>query len=217
MNDLAVKAWQYEKQAALLIKKLKARNFGAHYAPTADEGKKLVLSLLPAEGEIAIAGSQTLEQIGVCDALRSGVRKLFDPAKQNQDLPLDERLKSCKKTLLADILLCSTNAIDADGRLYNIDGIGNRVAAMMFGPSKVILAVGMNKLARNPEEAWQRARQIASPMNNKRLSRPNPCAESGLCHDCSKDSRICNYFTIIERSREPERIEIVLIGADLGY
>ena len=217
MNDLEIKAWQTECLAVDLISKMEKRGFEAFYAPTAEDAKKAVLDLLPAEGEVALAGSQTMNQIGVYASLRESGRELVDPATQTQGLSEREvHLYRCR-TFTAAALLTGTNALDLEGRLYNIDGIGNRVAPMIFGPEQVIVAVGMNKLAATPQEAWRRVRQIAGPMNNKRLSIPNPCLKTGQCHDCQHPGSICNYFTVIDRSRPQGRIKVVLIGEDTGY
>jgi hypothetical protein len=114
-------------------------------------------------------------------------------------------------------MVSSTNAVTEDGVLVNIDGMGNRVAGMIFGPEKVLLAIGLNKVEKDIPSAMSRARRVAAPMNNKRLGLPNPCVETGMCQDCASPRRICNYFTIMERSFIPERVHVILIGQDLGY
>lgn len=217
MNDAEVKAWMLECQAARLIKKMDKRGFRAVYAPTGREAKKMVLDLVPPTGVVALLGSQTLNQIGVFGELRNSGRELVDHAVQAQGLSPEEGHAYRKRVFAADTMLASANALDEEGRIYNIDGTGNRVAAMIYGPDKVILAVSLNKVAANPDEAWFRARQVASPMNNKRLDFANPCVKSGHCHDCQLESSICCYFTVIDRSRPAGRINVVLIGEDLGY
>ncbi len=217
MNDLEIKAWQYEQKAQSLIKKMTKRGFTAYYAATCGEAKEKVLSLLPPQGAIGLLGSQTMNQLGVYAELRAGNRELVDHATQAQGLTPAEVEALKRRVFVAEAMLASSNAIDFEGRLYNLDGIGNRVAAMIYGPQKVILAIGMNKLAANAEEAWWRVRQVASPLNNKRLNLPNPCAKSASCHDCQLETSICNYFTVIDRSRPVGRIEVVLVGEDLGY
>lgn len=217
MNDREIKAWQLECQANELIKKMEKRGFTAVYAPTAGEAKKAVLGLIPETGVVGLLGSQTMNQLGVYAVLRESGRELVDHATQTKGLSMEDAHDYRRRIFLAEAMLASTNAVDADGRLYNIDGIGNRVASMIYGPNKVILAISMNKLAATPEEAWRRARQIASPRNNKRLNNTTPCVKSGRCHDCQILASICNYFSIIDRSRPEGRINIVLIGEDFGY
>lgn len=217
MNDAEIKAWRLECQAVRLIKKMEKRGFNAVYAPTAEEAKKMVLDLVPPTGAVALLGSQTLNQIGVYAELRAGGRELVDHALQTKGLSPAEAHAYRKRVFAAETMLASANALDDDGRIYNIDGTGNRVAAMIYGPDKVILAVSLNKVAANPEQAWRRARQVASPMNSKRLEYPNPCTQSGHCHDCQLESSICCYFTVIDRSRPIGRINVVLIGVEQGY
>ena len=101
--------------------------------------------------------------------------------------------------------------------MVNVDGMGNRVAAMIFGPDRVVLAVGMNKVVKDLEQAWDRLKRVAGPMNNMRLGLSNPCRKTGFCHDCSGATRICNYYSVIERCFIKDRICVVLIGEDLGY
>ncbi len=217
MNDKEIKAWHLESRAADLIKKMEKRGFNAVYVKTAEEAKKTVLDLLPPEGAIALLGSQTMNQIGVFGHLRQSGRELVDHATQTAGLTPEEAHNYRRRAFVAEAMLASANAVDAEGRLYNIDGVGNRVASMIYGPNKVILAIGLNKVAGSPEEAWERARNTAGPMNNKRLDKPNPCVKSGRCHDCQTPTSVCSYFTVIDRSLPAGRINVVLIGEDLGY
>lgn len=217
MDDREIKAWQRLCQAEALIKKMEQRGFKAFYAPTAAEARAKVLSLLPPEGAIGLLGSQTMNQLGVYAELRAGQRELVDHATVVKDLSPQQAHEYRCRVFLAAAMLASANAVDTEGRLYNIDGLGNRVAAMIYGPERVILAIGLNKLASGPEEAWRRIREIAAPQNNKRLGNKTPCAQSGHCHDCQIPNRICNYFSVIERCRPEGRLQIVLVGEDLGY
>jgi hypothetical protein len=122
-----------------------------------------------------------------------------------------------RQGLLADVMIASSNAITLDGRLVNLDGSGNRVAAMTFGPKKVILVVGMNKVAPDLESAMARVKNYAAPVNVMRLGLKNPCAETGTCGDCKSPQRICNMWSIIEGHLTKGRIHVKLIGEDLGY
>ena len=217
MNDAEILAWRRKLLGGELIEKMTRRGFTASYAPTAAEAKEAVLALLPPTGAIALLGSQTMNQLGVYAHLRQSGRDLVDHATQTAGLTPPEANNYRRGVFSAAAMLASANAVDQEGRLYNIDGIGNRVAGMIFGPDSVVLAIGLNKAASTPEEAWRRARQVASPLNNKRLNYPNPCVKSGRCHDCQTASSICCYFTIIDRSRPEGRIKVVLVGEDLGY
>ncbi len=216
MEDREVQKWFNETRAEKLIQNLEKRGFKAQYTATAAEAKEAVLSLIPEGSSVIFTGSQTLEQIGVKPHLRGSDKyELIDPYEPGIDKP--EGVARRKRGLTADVMVSSTNALTEDGVLINVDGVGNRVAGMIFGPSKVILGISMNKVAPDVHQAWKRMRSIAAPMNNKRLELPNPCTKTGFCEDCATPSRICNYFTVIERSFIPDRIHIVLIGDDLGY
>ena len=216
MDDREIKIWYDAKRAETLIKKLEKRGFGAKYAATTEEAKEAVLSQIPEGASVVFTGSQTLEQIGVKPYIReSGRYNLLDPYEPG--IEPAESLARRRQGMTADVMLSSTNALTEDGILVNLDGMGNRVAGMIFGPAKVILAVGMNKVTPDVHTAYKRIRTVAAPMNNKRIGLPNPCTETGFCADCANASRICNYFTRIERSFIKERINLVLIGQDLGY
>ncbi|MFH1091364.1 MAG: lactate utilization protein [Pseudomonadota bacterium] len=216
MNDAEVKQWHYQKHAEKIIEKMEKKGFKVQYVNTGAEAKDLIMSLIPQGATVVLTGSQTLEQIGVKLALRQSDRyKVIDPFEPG--IERAENLARRRRGMTAEVMLSSTNALTEDGALVNVDGAGNRVAGMMFGPDKVILAVGMNKVQPDLETAWERIRQIARPMNNKRLQLPNPCTETGYCQDCSNKTRICNCFTVIERCFFPDRIHVVLIGEDLGY
>ena len=216
MDDARVASWYFEKQAESIIKKMEKKGFRAFYAPAPEEAGKIVLDMIPEGATVILTGSQTLEQIGVKPFLRdSGKFNLLDPYEPG--ITPAEGIARRKKGLLADVMVSSTNALTEDGVLVNVDGMGNRVSGMIFGPDKVILAIGMNKVVKDLHEAYSRLRRIAGPMNNKRLESKNPCAETGFCHDCQGKTRICNYFTRIERSFIEGRINVVLIGRELGY
>lgn len=217
MDDKEIRAWQLECQANELIKKMEKRGFTARYAPTAEEARQAVLDLVPEKGVVALLGSQTMNQIGVFAHFRESGRELVDHAMKTKGLSDREAHDYRRRVFTADVMLASANAVDHEGRLYNIDGTGNRAASMIYGPDKVVLAIGLNKVTANPEEAWRRARQVASPLNNKRLNLTNPCVKSGRCHDCQQPGSICNYFTVIDRSRPVGRINVVLIGEGVGY
>ncbi|MDL2260471.1 lactate utilization protein [Deltaproteobacteria bacterium OttesenSCG-928-K17] len=217
MTDKEILAWQKQCAAERLIKKMEKRGIHAVYAEDGPAAKKAVLEMVPAEGAVGLLGSQTMNQIGVYAHFRESGRELVDHATQTKGMSPEEADAYRRRIFQAEAMLASANALDAEGRIYNIDGVGNRVAAMIFGPKKVVLAVSLNKVAPTPEEAWRRARQTASPMNNKRIGLPNPCVKSGHCHDCQLESSICNYFSIIDRSRPAGRISVVLIGEDFGY
>jgi hypothetical protein len=210
---------QREKLSVHLIKQLGLRRMAASYCATAQEAKEELLKLIPSPASVIRCGSESAARVGLWDAIRSlpGVT-LMDP--YTPGLTPAESLEVRRQGLLADVLVASANALTLDGRLVNLDGTSNRVAGMLFGPRKVLLLVGMNKVVADLEAAYARIRSIAAPANNIRLAGlglKNPCIEDGRCHNCRSETRICNSWVVMEGSSVKDRIHVVLVGEDLGY
>jgi len=211
---------QRQKLAAHLIKQLGLRRIAASYCATAEEAKAELLGLIPSPASVIRCGSESATRLGLWDAIRAlpGVTFL-DPFAPG--LTPAQGLELRRQGLLADAMVASSNALTLDGRLVNLDGTSNRVAGMLFGPRKVLLLVGMNKVVADLEAAYARIRTIAAPANNMRLAKAlnlkNPCVEDGRCHNCRSETRICNSWVVIEGSSVKDRIHVVLVGEDLGY
>lgn len=211
---------QREKLAPHIIKQLNRRRMAGSYAATAVEAKAQVLEIIKGPGMVLRAGTQSATLLGLWDDIKAlpGI-SLLDPYVAG--LTPAEALEIRRKGFCADYFLTSTNALTIDGRLVNLDGACSRVAPMLFGPSKVILLVGMNKVVADLEAAYARVRSVAAPANNMRLADAynlkNPCIEDGRCHQCASDTKICNAWTVIEGSTIKDRIHVVLVGEDLGY
>lgn len=211
---------QREKLAAHVIKQLGRRKMAGSFAPTAQQARAEVLALIPSPASVIRCGSESVGGLGLWAdiAAKPGVT-LLDP--YTPGLTPAEGLDIRRRGMLADVMVASSNALTIDGRLVNLDGTGNRVAAMLFGPSKVILVVGMNKVVADVEAAYARIRTIAAPANNQRLAAvyglKNPCIEDGRCHQCMSETKICNLWTIIEGQSVKDRIHVVLVGEDLGF
>ena len=205
-----------EKVAAKIIKNLEKRRMAGSYAADAAQAKAEIVDMVPQGAVVFRCGSMTAGGIGLWEAIAAlpGV-KLIDPYRA--ELSPEEGLELRRQGLTADVMIASTNAITLDGRLVNLDGMGNRVAAMAFGPKKVILAVGMNKVAPDLETAVARVKHHAAPINNIRYGLNNPCVETGLCSDCRSPQRICNMWSTIEGHMIKDRIHVKLIGENLGY
>ncbi|RJX34879.1 MAG: lactate utilization protein [Desulfarculus sp.] len=208
-------AWN-QKTAQHLIKQLTKRRFAASFAPSAAQAVEQALAMIPEGSQVFRCGSMSATYAGLWERLaqKGGVEVI------NPYLPRfspEESLAERRRGLSADFMVASTNAITLDGRLVNLDGMGNRVAALSFGPKKVILIVGMNKVVADLESALSRVKHYAAPVNNIRLGLPNPCTEDGLCHDCRGPKRICNIWTITEGNMIEGRIHVLLVGEDLGY
>ena len=205
-----------EKVAAKIIKNLEKRRMTGSYTTDAAQAKAEIVAMIPHGATVFRCGSMTAVGMGLWEAIAALPEvKLIDPYRP--ELSPEEGLELRRQGLTADVMIASTNAITLDGRLVNLDGMGNRVAAMAFGPKKVILAVGMNKVAPDLETAVARVKHFASPINNIRLNQNNPCVETGLCSDCRSPQRICNMWSTIEGHMIKDRIHVKLIGENLGY
>lgn len=213
MNEL--KAWSNDALSAKAIEALTKNNFSSSYVKTKQEAAEKVLSLIPAGATIGVGGSWTITELGVLEELEKRGHTIYN--HNLSGLPADVIMSYRRSELTCDVFLCSANALTLDGKLVNVDGVGNRVAAMIFGPKQVIVVAGVNKIVRNVEEAEKRIEMLAAPLNNKRLSRPNPCTTSGMCMDCQGPTRICNITTIIRKRPPATPMEIIVVGEELGF
>ena len=204
----------YRRQAEALIPKFAGRNMEAFYCDTAEEAKKLVLSMIPEGSTVTSGGSVTLEQTGIMEELKSSrytyVARCFSADSKEVQTRYAQQVQ-------ADYYLLSTNAFTADGELVNIDGSSNRTAMLLHGPRNVIVVAGMNKLAMTREDALNRVHNMAAPPNASRLNKKTPCAMAGFCGDCHGPDTICCQEVITRHSMIPGRIKIVLVGENLGF
>lgn len=207
--------WFRELQVERTIKALKKNNFDAGYVPSAAEALKAVFSMIPDGATVGVGGSQTLHQISFFDEAKNRPFKLLNPVLGK--VYLEEYTEERRKMAQADVYCASSNAVTEDGKLYNVDASGNRVGAMSFGPKKVILVCGVNKIVRDLEEAERRVREWAAPMNAKRLSLKTPCVETGVCADCSSPQRICNIYSVIVKKPLRNSFTVLLVGEPLGF
>lgn len=204
----------YQQQANTLLQNLKKRNMGAYYCDSKEDAVKLAMSFVEEGSTVSYGGSMTLVDTGMIDSLREADLKLLDRGTaQNKEEVLD----IYEKSFGADTYFMSSNAISLDGQLVNIDGNGNRVAALIYGPKQVIIMAGMNKVESNVDDAINRVQNFAAPPNTQRLNRNTPCHKTGFCHDCQSDDCICSNTVITRRSMVEERIKVIMIGEVLGY
>ncbi len=208
-------AWN-EKVAKEIIEHLEKRRMEGSYAASATQARDEIIAMIPAAASVYRCGSMTTTEIGLWEELaeQPGV-KIIDPYRPG--LSPEESVEVRRQGLTADVMIASSNAVTLDGKLVNLDGSGNRIAAMAFGPKKVILVVGMNKVAPDLETAMARVKHYAAPVNVIRIGFKNPCAETGLCADCKSPQRICNMWSIIEGHTVKGRIHVKLVGENLGY
>ena len=203
-----------ERLAKTLIHNLHRRHIEAFYCPTAAEAVQKVSQLIDDGSSVTWGGTMTVRDLGIPGYLRNrGTLEVLDrdlatTPEQKQDVYL--------KAFTADVYLTSANAISEDGVIVNIDGNGNRVAAITWGPKKVIFVIGLNKVAQNVEAALARARSTASPINAARFDIKTPCQTDGVCHNCNSPESICNYVHFLRNSPRGRHV-VVLVGENLGY
>ena len=210
---LAPMKTQYDKSGPTLVKTMKKRQFDAYYCSTAEEAVEKVLELIPEGDVVSWGGVATVDQLGIKDRLRQRNQPLID--RDTAKTP-DERMDMLRQALTCDTFLMTSNAISEDGQLVNIDGMGNRVAALCFGPKQVIVVAGMNKVAGDLDSAMSRARHIAAPANVQRFDVKTPCAVTGQCGNCTSPDCICAQIVTTRFSKIPGRIKVVLVGEVLG-
>ena len=204
-----------EKQSQAIIKALEKRNMTAFYCEDMESCRNKVLELIPADSVISWGGSMSIHECGVPQALKDRGdcevldRSLYTTPEQQKEFAV--------KTFQCNYYLMSTNAITLDGELVNIDGYGNRVASLIYGPDHVIVIAGMNKVVPDVKQGFDRIRNIASPPNTIRLSKDTPCAKTGKCGDCMSPDCICNQIVVTRRSRDKERIIVILVNDNLGF
>ena len=204
----------YETAAETLIKNLDKRGMEAYYVDNKDDALKMALRFVTPGSSVSWGGSMSINEIGLIPALKAWDCTVLDRTVPKTE---EEKKEFFGKVAVCDYYFMSTNAITMDCELVNIDGTGNRVASLIFGPSNVVIIAGMNKVADNLESAVDRARNTAAPMNTIRLDRKTPCTQVGRCMDCMSPDCICNQFVVTRRSAPAGRIKIILVGEELGY
>ena len=203
-----------ERLATRMIKQLQRRHMEAFYCPTATEAVEKVSSLIADGSSVTWGGSMTIRDMGIPDALRQrGTLNVLD--RDLVETP-EEKAEMYLRAFSADVYLSSANAISEDGVIVNIDGNGNRVAAITWGPKQVIFIIGVNKIAQTVEAALTRARSTASPINAARFEIQTPCQVDGVCHNCNSADSICNYVHFLRNSPRGKH-KVILVGEDWGY
>ena len=203
----------YEKRGKILVKHLQERHFDAYYCPTKEDALQKALELIPEGASVGWGGAMSAEQIGLMDAVKEGNYRAIDRALCKTPEERDQCAIDC---LTADVFLTGANGLSLYGEMVNIDGSGNRVAAIIFGPKSVLVIAGMNKVEDDLESAINRARTVAAPMNQQRFQLPNPCTGTGACADCKSLTCICNHIVVTRHCRPAGRIKFILVGEELG-
>jgi len=197
---------------------LEANNFAVSIAADLKEARRIVIEKMIPEikpKSLAWGGSMTVVNSGLYGALKS-TKDMDVIDTMDKSIPVEEMMARRRNALLVDLFITGTNALTEDGQLVNLDMIGNRVGALTFGPKHVIVLVGRNKIVADLEDAMARVKDVAAPANAMRLGMKTPCAKTAYCHDCDSPQRICNSWTITEKSFPKGRIKIILINSDAG-
>lgn len=202
-----------EKLGKKVVENLKKRFFDAYYVNTADEARELALKLIPEGSSVSWGGAMTAVEIGLTKALHAGNYRVID----RDPLEGEARMEAMRQALLCDAYVTSTNALSEDGCLVNIDRVGNRVAAMCFGPKNVVLIAGMNKVVPTVEDAVVRARNYAAPVNAQRFPGRTVCNVTGACGDCITEDCVCSYIVTTRICRPAGKIKVILVGESLGF
>ena len=211
---MTTKELRNERLAQTIIKNLKRRHIEGFYCPTGADAVNKVVELIEDGSSVTWGGTMTVRDLGIPEALnRRGTLEVID---RDLATTAEEKQSMYLRAFSTDVYLSSANAISEDGVIVNIDGNGNRVAAITWGPKKVIFVIGLNKVAQTVEAALARARSTASPVNAARFDIKTPCQTDGVCHNCNSADSICNYVHFLRNSPRG-RHQVVLVGEDLGY
>ena len=206
--------WVNEIKINRTLEALRKNNMEGYLINTENELIHKIQELVNEGSKVSLGGSMTLFETKIMEHLRSGRYELRDRYKEGWTA--DEIKEIYRKSFFCDAYFTSTNAITEEGELYNVDGNGNRVAAMLYGPDKVIVIAGVNKIVKDINEAIYRVENLAAPANAKRLNRKTPCTVTGKCMNCNSPERICREYTVI-RKPVPNRIFVLLLNEEYGY
>lgn len=211
-----INKWHNEIIGEKVVKALKENYFDAIYFKKKEDAVKYILDNIKDGDSIGFGGSITIQQLEIKDKIKKMNVTLLDH-HGDSNLTAEEKLNIKRAQLTSDLFLCSSNAITMNGELVNIDGAGNRVAAMTFGPKKVIIVAGINKIATDEKSAFERIQVLAAPKNSKRLSMNTPCTKTGVCMNCKSKDRICRIYSVMKRKPMGADITVIIVGADMGY
>lgn len=210
-----IKQWWVEERAKKAIERLEAHDFKALFVKDREEAVAEILKHANPAQNVGVGGSVTVRELGILEKLEAQGNLLFNHWKSG--LTKEEVLQVRKAQMTCDLFLSSVNAITLNGELVNIDGIGNRVNATVFGPGKVILVAGYNKIVEDVQEAIRRIKNVSAPLNAKRLNIDVPCAKTGRCVECNSPNRICRVIVIHERKPSLTDMMVIIVGEELGF
>ena len=207
--------WLWQKKAEKCVEALKKHDFDACFVQDTAEAKALVLEIIKDYDTFGFGGSNTTRQMGIIEELLAMGKTIYDHWQDG--VHMEESRKIRMEQGRCDCFLCSANAISETGEIINVDGVGNRTNAMSFGPEKVVIISGMNKVRPDIQSALGRVKEVAGPMRAKSLNMDTPCAKTGICNDCNAPQRICRVTTILHRKPMMTDISVVLVNKSLGF
>ena len=197
------------------MKALERNHMKPFYVESREELYSVVRELIKDDKLITAGGSMSMKESGVTELLLNEYKGIF--LDRSEGKTPDKVEDILRKAFVSDTFFASTNALTEDGELYNVDGKGNRVSAMIYGPKQVVLIVGINKIVKEMDEAVRRVETIAAPKNTVRLDCNTPCAKTGECAHCRSDARICCSYVRLGQQRVPDRIKVIIVNENLGY
>ncbi|MGB3095596.1 MAG: lactate utilization protein [Candidatus Deferrimicrobiaceae bacterium] len=212
MSRVEIGLWQLEVRAKKCVEALRKNGFDAEYHSSLETVRERVLAECEKAESIGFGGSMSVAEMGIFEILEGKGKQLFDHGR----VPPEKKAEARLAQLTCDLFLVGTNAVTLDGCLVNLDMNGNRTNAMTFGPKKIVVVAGGQKVVSGVSEAFRRIKSVAAPRNTKRLKLDTPCATSGFCEDCDSPQRICRVYSIIERKPPHSDISVLLCGEPLG-
>lgn len=207
--------WLWQKRGELCVQNLKKHGFDAHLFDTVGAAGQFVMDSVSHFHTFGFGGSDTTRALGILEQLKARGKVIYDHWEQG--LSTEQDLDIRRHQGQADCFICSANALSLSGEVVNVDGIGNRTSAMAFGPKKVVIIAGMNKVTPDLDSAIRRVKEVAGPMRAKSLNMETPCAENGICSDCNAPQRICRITTILHRKPMRTEVTVVLVNDSLGF
>ena len=210
-----VEMWSAAARAESVCAALARHGFDATFVRTKEEAAELVMKFIKPGMKVGFGGSMTIKALGIQEKALAAGALVLDHNRPG--IGAEEKLEVLRAQLTCDVFVSSSNAVTLKGEILNIDGNGNRVAALTFGPRKNLVVMGANKIVADEKEAWDRIKAWAAPMNNKRLAKDNPCVKAGQCMDCQNPGRICRVYQVLRRKPSLSDFTVVVVGENLGY
>ncbi len=207
--------WHGQTQCEFLAEKLKKRGFDAEICSDPEAFRKYMTTVIKQNETVGLGGSVSIRELELDKALVENGNEVLD--HWNSSLSMEEKNAVRDRQLSADVFITGINAITREGQIVNIDGVGNRLAALTFGPKRVFAIAGINKIAGSLDDAMWRIKNIAAPKNAKRLNLSTPCAKTGFCHQCGAETSICRIINILEYKPRQTEYTIVLLPFEVGY